>query len=60
MTGKEKRILVEKIMESGDRRSFNELMADLELQIWTEKHKGAEYVKQKMGARLVYSYTNNE
>lgn len=45
MTGKEKRELVEKKIAEGDTRSYNELMADLELQIWTEKKKGQEYVK---------------
>lgn len=57
MTGKEKRELIERVMEAGDKRSYAELSTDLELQLWTEKHKGEEYVKQKMGAKLVYSYS---
>lgn len=57
MTGKDKKALIERVIEAGDKRSYAELTADLELQIWTEKHKGEEYVKQKMGAKLVYNYS---
>lgn len=38
MTPKEKKEYAEKLMASGDKRSYNEIKADLELQIWKEKY----------------------
>ncbi len=48
MTGKEKKELILKKIEEGDKRSYNEIMADLQLQIWTEFHKGKDYIKEKL------------
>lgn len=48
MTQKEKRELIFKKIEEGDKRSFNEIQADLELDIWREKMVGfriGEYLK---------------
>lgn len=39
MTNKEKKDLIQSRIDSGDVRSYNELVADLELQIWTMKMK---------------------
>jgi hypothetical protein len=47
MTSDEKKQLIQKKMEEGDKRSYNEIAADLELEIWTAKHKGMPYVKSK-------------
>lgn len=49
MTGKQKRELAEKKIAEGDKRSYWEIMADLELEIWTERHKGQEWMDQKFG-----------
>jgi hypothetical protein len=51
MTAQEKKNLIQKKMEGGDKRSYNEIAADLELEIWTERHKGQEWMKQKFGKR---------
>jgi hypothetical protein len=42
MTSKEKKELVLKKMANGDKRSYNELMADLELELWNERFKGKQ------------------
>lgn len=49
MTAKEKKELVLDKMAQGDKRSYNELMADLELEIWTARYKGLEIVKENDG-----------
>jgi len=38
MTPQEKKELILKRIAEGDKRSYNEIAADLELQIWSEKH----------------------
>lgn len=40
MTPKEKKEYTEKLISEGDKRSYNEIQADLELYIWKEKMKG--------------------
>lgn len=40
MTAKDKKDLIKKRLAEGDKRSYNEIAADLELQLWTEKHAG--------------------
>jgi len=40
LTPKQKREYAERLMANGDSRSYNEIKADLELQIWKEKHSG--------------------
>jgi hypothetical protein len=42
MKQKEKKEAVEKLMKEGDKRSYNELMADLELQIHKDKFRPFE------------------
>jgi hypothetical protein len=37
MTPKEKREYAEKLIANGDKRSYNEIKADLELQIWSDR-----------------------
>lgn len=37
LTAKEKRELIKKLIANGDKRSYNEIAVDLELQIWTER-----------------------
>lgn len=49
MTGKQKKELIKEMIESGDKRTYNAAMADLELEIWTVKHKGQAWVDQKLG-----------
>jgi hypothetical protein len=31
---------IKKLISLGDKRSYNEISADLELEIWTERHHG--------------------
>lgn len=38
MSRKEKREYAERLMKNGDKRSYNEIKADLELQLWRERH----------------------
>jgi hypothetical protein len=38
MTPKEKKDYINALIAAGDKRSYNEIAADLELQIWHEKH----------------------
>jgi hypothetical protein len=52
MTGKEKKQLILKKIAEGDKRSYNQIAADLELQIWTEWHKGAEWTRQQLQRKL--------
>lgn len=40
MTPKEKKEYAERLMENGDKRSYNEIMADLELMLWKKRHGG--------------------
>jgi hypothetical protein len=48
LTPQEKKAWCEKKMQEGDKRSYNELKADLELTLWTERMKsGFAPIKQK-------------
>lgn len=48
MTPKEKKEFINKKIANGDKRSYNEIAADLELEIWTDWHKGFGFAgKQK-------------
>jgi hypothetical protein len=50
MTKEEKKELIESLIRQGDVRSYNELRADLELEIWTAKQKNImdfEFLKLK-------------
>lgn len=38
MTSQEKKDLIRKKLDAGDKRSWYEIAADLELQLWSEKH----------------------
>lgn len=38
MTSQEKKDLIRKRINEGDKRSWYQIAADLELQLWTEKH----------------------
>jgi hypothetical protein len=46
MKGKEKKELILKKIEDGDPRSYNEISADLELELWTLRYKSEEQFKQ--------------
>jgi hypothetical protein len=37
MTASEKKALIKKRLAEGDKRSYNEIAADLELQLWSEQ-----------------------
>lgn len=37
MTAQEKKTLIKKKLASGDKRSYNEIQADLELELWRER-----------------------
>lgn len=39
MTTKEKKEYAYRLLDNGDKRSWNEIMADLELQLWRERFK---------------------
>ena len=41
MSGQAKKELAEKLIKQGDKRSYNEIKADIELYQWTQSHKGA-------------------
>lgn len=45
MTAQKKKELIKKRLAEGDKRSYNEIAADLELQLWTEKHSGLTPIK---------------
>lgn len=45
MTPKEKKEFILKKLAEGDRRSYNEIKADLELALWTERMKGPGWKK---------------
>jgi len=47
MTSKEKKQIILKRIEQGDARSYNEIAADLELEIWTRNNKGDAYVEKQ-------------
>lgn len=47
MTPKEKKQLINKLIANGDKRSYNEIAADLELKLWTELHKGPNWDGKK-------------
>jgi hypothetical protein len=49
MTAKEKKELIEKRLKEGDKRSYWQIVADLELQIWTDRHKGQGYFEKLYG-----------
>lgn len=40
MSAQEKKELILKRIAEGDKRSYNEIAADLELQLWHERFKG--------------------
>lgn len=42
MTAQEKKDLIKKRLTEGDKRSYNEIAADLELEIWNERHAGTK------------------
>lgn len=42
MTSQEKKEYIKKLKDEGDKRSWNEISADLELLIWTSQYKGKE------------------
>jgi hypothetical protein len=44
----EKKELVQRLIANGDTRSYNQLMADLELQIWTKKQKGEPFMRKSL------------
>lgn len=46
MTSEEKKKLIQQRINEGDKRSWNEIAADLELQLWTEMHKGHEFMRK--------------
>lgn len=56
MTHKEKKEIAEKQMKQGDKRSYNEIMADIELEIWTERHKGQKWMDENV--RIKQKNTN--
>lgn len=45
-TPQQKKAIILKKIVDGDKRSYNQISADLELAIWTEKHKGPSYSKK--------------
>lgn len=47
MDRKSKKLLINNLIAKGDKRSYWEIAADLELEIWTEKHKGEEWMRQQ-------------
>lgn len=42
MTSLEKKEYIKNLIEKGDKRSWNEISADLELLLWTSKFKGTQ------------------
>lgn len=47
MSSQEKKEVIQKRIANGDTRSWNEIAADLELEIWTRMHKGDAYMEQQ-------------
>ena len=47
MSNNEKKEIIKKRLANGDTRSWNEIAADLELEIWTRLHKGDAYMEQQ-------------
>jgi hypothetical protein len=47
MTIKDKKAVILKTIELGDKRSYNEIAADLELYLWTLRHKGEEWIAKR-------------
>lgn len=45
MTAKEKKELIQKRINEGDTRSYNEIAADLELDLWRERFDGKTYLE---------------
>jgi hypothetical protein len=39
MTTQQKKEYAQRLLDNGDKRSWNEIMADLELQLWKERFK---------------------
>lgn len=46
MKANEKKKYITQLIENGDKRSYNEITADLELELWTLRYKTPEQVKQ--------------
>lgn len=47
MTPQEKKDLIKKRLAEGDKRSYWQIAADLELEIWTQLHKGPSWDGKK-------------
>lgn len=52
MTGKEKKAHAEKLMANGDQRSYNEIKADIELEIWRERFSSIKKIEPKQKKSL--------
>lgn len=50
MTHEEKKKLILSKIEAGDTRSYNEIQADLELELWKEKMSGFNAAEQILNA----------
>lgn len=48
----EKKQIIKKRLELGDTRSYNEIAADLELEIWTRNHKGDVWMAKQRRQKL--------
>jgi hypothetical protein len=51
MNPQEKKKLILKKIEDGDPRSYNQIAADLELELWTLRYKTPEWVAAKLSNR---------
>jgi hypothetical protein len=51
MNKAEKKALIQSLIKGGDPRSYNQISADLELEIWAIKHKGHIWVQNKIANR---------
>lgn len=51
MEPKEKKELVLKRLKEGDKRSYNEIVADLELELWAERHNPFGTIKNRVRGR---------
>jgi hypothetical protein len=45
MTHEEKAKLINDKIKDGDKRSYNEIQADLELELWTQRMKGPKWIQ---------------
>lgn len=53
MTSAEKKKLITlRLKEDGNKRSYNEITADLELELWAERHNPYSVVKNKVKAAV--------